>query len=308
MREPVRDVARGKWRGILSQLGVAESYLTGKHGPCPACGGKDRFRFTDFQGAGGWICNQCGAGDGISLIMAVKGCDFQTAAQMVEDIAGDVRPTPPKAPRSEREMHQAMKSLWLASTRVEEGDHVWKYLRGRTGAGSYCRDLRSIDRLRHKGPPVTEHPGMLAIVRAPGGSACQIHRTYLTRDGQKAAIEKPKQLMPGGLEPGACVHLFDPGETLGIAEGIETALSCAAMWNIPVWSALSAGNMVKFTPPPGVKKILIFGDNDLSFTGQHAANALASVLWRRGLAVEVFIPDRAGADWNDIHREESAAA
>ncbi|MDI5829610.1 hypothetical protein MJN51_36035, partial [Salmonella enterica subsp. enterica serovar Kentucky] len=35
-----------------------------RHAPCPACGGKDRFRFDD-NGRGSFICNQCGAGDGL---------------------------------------------------------------------------------------------------------------------------------------------------------------------------------------------------------------------------------------------------
>ena len=27
--------ARGRWRGILASLGIPESFLSGKHGPCP---------------------------------------------------------------------------------------------------------------------------------------------------------------------------------------------------------------------------------------------------------------------------------
>ena len=44
---------------------------TGKHTSCPACGGKDRFRFDDKQGDGTFYCNQCGAGNGFQLIMNV---------------------------------------------------------------------------------------------------------------------------------------------------------------------------------------------------------------------------------------------
>ena len=46
--DKTRDMARGKWRGLLTQLGVDETYLKNEHGPCPICrDGKDRFRFDD---------------------------------------------------------------------------------------------------------------------------------------------------------------------------------------------------------------------------------------------------------------------
>ena len=44
--EPIKERARGRWQGILPAIGVSSQYLTGKHGPCPMCGGKDRFRWT----------------------------------------------------------------------------------------------------------------------------------------------------------------------------------------------------------------------------------------------------------------------
>ena len=49
-------------------LGVPAKALTNRHGPCPVCGGKDRFRFDDKGGRGTWICSTCGAGDGIELV------------------------------------------------------------------------------------------------------------------------------------------------------------------------------------------------------------------------------------------------
>lgn len=48
--DTVRAAARGNWKSILRQTGVPESALSGKHSPCPGCGGKDRFRFDDREG------------------------------------------------------------------------------------------------------------------------------------------------------------------------------------------------------------------------------------------------------------------
>jgi putative DNA primase/helicase len=91
--------------------------------------------------------------------------------------------------------------------------------------------------------------------------------------------------------------------TLGVAEGIETAL---AAWVLdgkifPVWSCINAGQLEKFEPPEGTKNLAIFGDNDKTFTGQAAAYALAKRLSNRANPVRcsVLIPTVEGWDWND---------
>jgi len=71
----VSDVAAaaiGRWPDLLTAVGI-DTPFSGKHGPCPACGGKDRFRFDNKGGRGTWICNQCGAGDGLDLVGKVTG-------------------------------------------------------------------------------------------------------------------------------------------------------------------------------------------------------------------------------------------
>src|SRR5215472_11674510 len=86
----VRDAARNHWRTILSSLGINVPPHPTRHGPCPACGGKDRFRFDDQEGNGTWICNQCDphAGDGFALVQNVMDCDFLTALQRVAGALG----------------------------------------------------------------------------------------------------------------------------------------------------------------------------------------------------------------------------
>ncbi|MDE9567064.1 toprim domain-containing protein, partial [Xenorhabdus bovienii] len=59
--------------------------------------------------------------------------------------------------------------------------------------------------------------------------------------------------------------------TLGIAEGIETALSCKQIYGVNTWSAMNAGHMAKFIAPMGVKHLVVFADNDWSATGEAAA-------------------------------------
>ena len=44
--------ARNRWREILPRFGIDTRFLTNRHGPCPLCGGRDRFRFDDRNGDG----------------------------------------------------------------------------------------------------------------------------------------------------------------------------------------------------------------------------------------------------------------
>ena len=59
----VKPRAKGLWKTILENHGIRSEYLANKHGPCPGCGGKDRFRFDDLEGDGTWICSQGGSGE-----------------------------------------------------------------------------------------------------------------------------------------------------------------------------------------------------------------------------------------------------
>jgi len=84
----VREIAKGRWKEILPALGVNAQYLTNRHGPCPICGGDDRFRWDDQHGEGGYICSQCGGGDGFRLAGRVTGQTFAQLARQVEDMLG----------------------------------------------------------------------------------------------------------------------------------------------------------------------------------------------------------------------------
>jgi putative DNA primase/helicase len=86
---------------------------------------------------------------------------------------------------------------------------------------------------------------------------------------------------------------------MGIAEGVETALAAMKLFDVPVWSALSAGGLIKWQPPVTARHIIVFGDNDKNATGQAAAWSLAHRLIAEGLNAEVRVPPDEG-DWNDV--------
>ncbi len=308
-RTPLSDRCRGRWRDILARLGAVDArLLDGKHHPCPWCRGKDRWRFTDRNGDGVFICNQCGAGDGAEIVMRSLGLDFKSAADPIEGVLGDAQ-VKAKPERSDSDNRAAMTALWRGARPIEPGGVADAYLLGRLGrrmSGDGWPDaLRSI--------PIAEYwsdgtarrfPAMLAKVSAPDGKPCQIHRTFLSPDGTKSPVPQPKKLMQGGLAKGSAVRLAPIGDdgVLGVAEGIETALSASLIHAIPVWSCLSEGNLSQFIPPDGIRRLVVFGDNDPNFVGQAAAYALARrVSTQHKIDAAVAIPTRP--DWNDELRE-----
>lgn len=294
------SAARGKWKGILQALGVEGRYLTGKHCPCPMCGGKDRFRFDNQGGNGGFICGQCGAGNGFDMLKRLHGWDFAKAAREIDRICGNL-------PREARTAHieaadrvGMLNRLWLSAERIDGQNMGYRYLAGR------CELPRSMPKClrfapRCPAPDRIVRPALLALVTDRAGKAVNIHRTFLAGDC-KAAIETPRAMMPGEVPAGSAVRLFPVhGERLGVAEGIETAFAAAARFGVSVWAALNAGLLSKWEPPESVREVFVFGDCDANFTGQAAAYRLAHRLTaQRGLAVQVHIPEATGTDWADV--------
>jgi putative DNA primase/helicase len=298
---PLQERARGRWHGILPAIGISEKFLKRKNGPCPMCGGKDRWRFTDIDGKGTWWCNNCKGGNGVALVMRFSGLPFTEAAQRIERVIGGVAPADaPATERSDQHKRDALNALWKSGRSVRADDPVDRWLHSRgVGMQNYPKCLRAGMRIRHSGPPVSWHPTMLAMVTDTSGKPATIHKTYITTDGTKAAVDKVRMFCAGSVPAGGAVRLTSPEPILGIAEGIETALAATKMFGIPTWAALSDWGVDKFEPPADTKRLMIFGDNDTHCAGQRAAYSAATRLSAR-LEVEVKIPEKSGTDWNDV--------
>jgi putative DNA primase/helicase len=301
MPESLTELARGRWYGILSELGVDPKLLVNRHVPCPLCGGVDRFRFDDRDGRGTWICSRCGAGDGPELVKRMANVDFKGAAKLVEKVVGRVpkrQPPKPVPPVTRDELNR----IWLRSQHILPGSPSGKYLFSRCGIRKFPRQLRDVS---------NGTPEMIALVTNHSDVPITLHRTFLTLEGIKAngLGRSSRKLMPGPLPDTVAIRLsYESDEfgsdvspkVLGVAEGIETALSVRQMFDVPCWSLINSVMMQKWNPPDGIQKIIIFGDNDKSFAGQAAAYKLANRLSTK-LSVEVRIPDEVG-DWNDVHQ------
>lgn len=147
-------------------------------------------------------------------------------------------------------------------------------------------------------------PAMIALMcDVITGEPTGIHRTALRDNGSS------KRIMPDGMSAKmmlgpskvAAIKLSLRAERMGIAEGIETALSASQIFGMPVWAVLSAGGMADFPIIPGVKHLTIFADHDEP--GLRAATKCARKHARARVDVSVRYPTKFGTDWNDVIKD-----
>jgi len=330
-RDQVKQTARGNWKSILEALGVSATVLVDRHGPCPACGGTDRFRYDDQDGDGTFFCNACGAGDGFKLLMLVHRWDFPQALQAVANFLGaGVAPKPRKSlfgrirkqslvePVFNSRAAEYNELLWSKSHVIQPGTPPHSYLRTRCN-GWYAelacesRALRWYESLRyvHADGSAEFLPGIVARVENSLGELVALHRTFLTLHGQKADVPAPKKLTKPafkGAVNGAAIRLFEPepeGQLI-IGEGTETTLAAIHLWGIPGWAAISAGGMEQVCLPPldTVRDVVIAVDHDSEKNGKkrgrEAGLKLADRLTAEGRNVQLVQPICEGSDIDDI--------
>jgi len=229
-----------------------------------------------------------------------------TNATLFEEAARRARLDQPAPPRSNTQKadHSHEIARILAGCSALAGSVAVIYLESRD-----LRDPGSPDLLFN--PDLADFdtrrgwPGMVAIVRdgvgAPTGG---IHRTYLLEDGSGKAPPGKKML---GAVAGGSVRLSSLSENghLGIAEGIETALSAETIFGIPTWAALSADGLRRWQWPEGVNRVTIFAD--AGEAGTQAAATLADRLNITGIANAIVSPLH-GDDFNDDLRRGATAA
>ena len=324
-QEEVGRLARGHWYDLLTQLGVDATCLTGQHAPCPVCGGHDRFRYDDREQRGTFYCNQpqkhggVHAGDGFKLLMDLHGWDFRSAAQQVRALLGTsaaasppIRALAAPACAGPQRLRARLRMAWCGSTPVATGDPVATYLvRRGVALGEFPQVLRTAyaqpywDKARDvRGRLVPRKLGsfnaMLALVQGPDGEARTLHATFLA-DGRKASVPEPKKFLSAlGQLNGAAVRLYAPGETLAIAEGIETSLAVRLLTGLPVWAALNERLLRSVVLPREVERVHIFADRDHNGVGEAAARELGKRLRQEGRAVTIALPRRVGEDFLDV--------
>jgi predicted P-loop ATPase len=214
------------------------------------------------------------------------------------------RPLPVRPAPAPRRDHSHEVARILAGCQLLAGTIGEVYLRSRG-----LSDPGSADLLFN--PDLTDYeakrgrPGMVAIVRDGAGAPTGgIHRTFLLDDGSGKAPAGKKML---DAVAGGSVRLAPLPEDgrLGIAEGIETALSAQAIFGIPTWAALSADGVRRWEWPAGVTHVTIFAD-----AGDAGIQAAATLADRLNMAnvPNTMVRPLHGDDFNDDLRHGAMAA
>jgi hypothetical protein len=308
---------------VVERLGVAglKKRGTERIGPCPACGGRDRFAINPRLGL--FNCRNCGGGDGIDLVRFVCGSSLAEAVAFVNGapirFAGK-RPSESRARTraSEKESEtQARRDAFVAGqikTLVRELAPV----RGTPGE-AYLREIRGIDvdaivdvlervdaigwhpqvYFNESGHPLNgRHLGCIVgvmtdpVTAQPTGA---ISRTYLDQNLRK--VGKAKTLGA----PARMVRLSpdeDVLEGLVLGEGLETCLAAAANYGLrPIWSTGSAATMGKFPVLSGIEALTLLADHDDA--GEDAARKTEARWLAAGREVLIHRPRTIGSDLND---------
>jgi hypothetical protein len=275
--------------GALAELGIALPRLQpGSYRvTCPQCrkGPRD-------EALGVTISNDD------SMVAHCFRCDWRAnwfPRQEVRQMQPDRRPAPTK-PATPKDWSAEAEGIWARGVPIV-GTVVETYLRGRGCAMPDGDDIRLLR-------PFSQFPWPRMVARvtdAVTGLPASLHFTSLKLDGSgKAPVPKQKLLLGGHRKAGGVIRLTDAAEVtagLGVAEGIETALSVMAGGWRPVWAAIDAGNIAAFPVLDGVESLTVFADHDPA--GLKAAQA-CQARWRQaGRESSIVAPPTAGADWND---------
>lgn len=342
----VKAKAEGKWEQIASTLAPdLKSALDANHThvPCPIHGGTDGFRlFPHFGKTGQAICNTCGAfTNGFSLLMEVNGWDYPTTVNEIGSLIGAPAPDG-RVYKSKRKLAPAVKrTVKKASKKREispEDFNYWLNFHWARGVDVHhrhaeplrrywasrslsklldgpCDDIRYIKRCRH--PSGGFFGAKVLAIRDKHGKLVNLHRTFLTEEGHKAPVKKPRlmlQLPKGHTISGAAIRHGKPVQgVLNIAEGFENAAAVYCAVGLTCWSAVSANMLKAFQPPEDVHTVLIWSDKDKSLVGETAAHALKTRLREEGynafvLKPKSVVPDgQKGLDWNQVWQLQGSA-
>jgi phage/plasmid primase-like uncharacterized protein len=276
-------------------------------GPCPVCGGRDRFAVNVRRQL--WNCRQCAkGGDVIDLIRHI---DNVSVAEAVTTLTGEqTRPIRTATTALAAKVNNGDDE----PQRVEAAHRVWQESVGIAGTpgeayferrGIALSDVPSYGGLRwHPLCPWESGTAPCVVARftdAVTGEARGIWRRPV--DGGK-----PKSFGP---MRGTVIRLWpDEDVTTGlvIGEGVETTLSAATRFACrgtllrPAWAAASAGNLENFPALPGIEALTILADNDANERGQDAAKQCAARWGKAGREVILYTPHKTGGDFNDAVR------
>lgn len=315
----IREVtlaAADRWPTVLAGLHIDVPDSPRRHAPCPACGGSDRFRFDD-GGRGSFICNQCGAGDGLDLIRKVNKCDTTEAAQLAADVLGiDYR----TVKQDEATASQKREQMKAESQQREQERQRRKLAEIEQRRGLFVSHWQGLAETAFEGESeYLMNKGLVGFTFPvlPDGSLLLglVDESGTVTAAQTITQQGEKRLLAGSAKRGAyhAVNAADAPQSVLIAEGLATALSVHLIRPEALTvCAIDAGNLQPVAQAMHQRypnaQIIIAADNDIKpgepNTGKDAAEKAA-----KAVSGWVALPPTVKkADWNDYHQQHGLEA
>jgi phage/plasmid primase-like uncharacterized protein len=325
----IKNAASGRWSTILTNIapGAFDEAITiaPRHTPCPKNGGKNGFRFDkDFRTKGVAYSNADGTlRDGFELLAWYFDVPVREAFLMVNKIlTGNsvVMQAPVAHIEQKKGDYNSVIKLWNAATPYVQAlgskglNAARLYFQSRGLREDFLNNkaIRYVDNLiyeKNADGAFTRFCGFVCSVRNAKGELETLHKYFLTEDGKKAPVANPRKLMgvsKSGNISGSFINLFEIGEIIGVAEGLETALAAYQLTQVPTLPVLNTNGLERFVVPDGVKTVVIFADKDVSEAGQKASGSLRKRLMADGINAIRVMPKESipantkGIDWNDV--------
>ena len=221
--------------------------------------------------------------------------------RLVGGVGASVRLAPAAADVSRGEKVRIAQAIWATGGPVA-GTLAERHMRGR----SIRRALPDGEALRHTpGAPLRAYdpddrrtwPALLAGVRTADGLLTAVEITFLDRSGARAdGLRLPRKTI-GTIPPGSAVRLDPSAPDMLVGEGVFTTLSASQRFGLAGWALLSTARLVTWTPPGGVRQVLVAGDNGAA--GRAAARRLVTRLREAGVQARAVFPPEGLGDWNE---------
>jgi putative DNA primase/helicase len=181
--------------------------------------------------------------------------------------------------------------IWRSGRPIPSGTIQARYLQSRALSLQPPASLRAATTLHLNR---YAFPTIVAAVQAPDGRVIAVQEMLLDPSGDRKAQIRFSRLTTGALGWGA-VRLAAATHVLGLAEGVETALSAMQLSGVPCWACLGSNRMHRVAIPDCAKELHLFGDNDEP--GRAAVERTAHQHRHRRIVVR--FPPKQFNDWND---------
>jgi len=199
--------------------------------------------------------------------------------------------------KSKRDMGALAVRLWKASVPIA-GTLAEEYLLARGLSPPYSKALRfNPATILGSGPTKRIMPAMIAAAENDIGVTA-VQRTFLDpEDVLRKPIPKPKVSL--GLIGSAAIRLAPATDELGLAEGIEDALSAMEWFGTPTWALGGVERLAFVAIPERVRRVIVYADR-----GRAAERLLEKArdhLTANGRELIPRLPQHHD-DWNDAWR------